>query len=184
MLIDAGTLQEISTAEAENIVAAQRKHLSRPKASVGAWLDESFIRKLHGDMFGEVWEWAGKYKSADQNLGVSKSQVPEAVAKLCGDVRFWEENKTFGPFDRAVRIHHRLAQIHPFRNGNGRHARMTSDIYLFSLGHPLPNWPSNLNKDGTRRDEYLKALKAADGGDYGPLLDWTKRLLPPPKTST
>ncbi|MBI4424426.1 MAG: Fic family protein, partial [Elusimicrobia bacterium] len=69
--------------------------------------------------------------------------------------------------------------IHPFRNGNGRHARLVADIYLRSHGHGLPVWPSApLAANGAARDEYLRAVREADLGDFLPLVGYTKRYLP------
>jgi hypothetical protein len=33
-----------------------------------------------------------------------------------------------------VRFHHRLVQIHPFLNGNGRHSRLMADLLVMQLG--------------------------------------------------
>ena len=41
--------------------------------------------------------------------------------------------KKIAPEEIAVRFHHRLVQIHPFPNGNGRHARLIADLSL--AGH-------------------------------------------------
>lgn len=49
------------------------------------------------------------------------------------DAVFWHENDTFTAVERAVRIHHRLVYIHPFRNGNGRQSRFVADLYLHSM---------------------------------------------------
>lgn len=72
---------------------------------------------------------------------------------------------------KATRIHHRLAQIHPFHNGNGRHARLIGDLYLFSLRGEKPIWPErDLSNDSRVRDEYISSLKNADAGDYSFLI--------------
>ncbi|HBL19186.1 MAG: hypothetical protein A2X36_14900 [Elusimicrobia bacterium GWA2_69_24] len=174
------TYQDLCTIEAENILAAMDKHLSRRKNSDGAWLDEPFIRKVHADMFGQVWRWAGKYRQTELNIGVAPHKVAEEIGRLVGDFRYWSsmQPERMSILERAVRLHHRLSWIHPFRNGNGRHARMAADIYLYSQRHPLPEWPSgDLLAEGEVRKRYLAALRAADQDDIESLLAFTKGLI-------
>ncbi|MEK7743588.1 MAG: mobile mystery protein B, partial [Elusimicrobiota bacterium] len=125
------------------------------------------------EMFGAVWAWAGRYRGVELNIGVAPHRIREETAKLCDDVWFWGSEAEDPPsvLERACRIHHRLAWIHPFRNGNGRHARLIADIYLKSYGEPMPVWPStDIARKGGVRDEYLAALRAGDQGDFKPLM--------------
>ncbi|MGY4498363.1 Fic-DOC domain mobile mystery protein B [Bradyrhizobium sp. GM24.11] len=87
------------------------------------------------------------------------------------NARFWVENNTFPPDDIAVRLHHRLTQIHGFPNGNGRHARMMADLLIEKLGGKPFSWGSgSIHDTGTLRTTYINALKAADNHDFAPLL--------------
>ena len=73
----------------------------------------------------------------------------------------------------AARLHHRLVQIHPFPNGNGRVARTFADLLLFSQGEERFRWgEGNLVNAGDVRERYIAALRAADARDYGPLLEF------------
>ncbi|MBI4371338.1 MAG: mobile mystery protein B [Elusimicrobia bacterium] len=171
----------LNAVETENIVRAVNEHLRPRKRRGAAWLTEDYVRRVHRDMFDSVWEWAGRYRDAELNIGVSKSRIREEVAKLCQDVAFWDGQKEnpLPVLERAVRLHHRLSWIHPFPNGNGRHARLMSDIYLHVNGCKLPEWPSSaLGGPGDVRAAYLDALRKADGGGFGPLVAYTKRFLP------
>ncbi|TBR23202.1 mobile mystery protein B [bacterium] len=172
------TYADLCVAEAENILAAQAKHLTR-RASPEKVLTEEFLRRLHRDMFGAVWDWAGTYRRVQTNVGVAPAAIREEAAKLCQDARFWDAADDGMPvLERAVRLHHRCVWIHPFPNGNGRHARMLADVYLFSHRHALPAWPSGLAGAGAARADYLAALKAADAGDHQGLVAFTRRFLP------
>jgi Fic-DOC domain mobile mystery protein B len=94
---------------------------------------------------------------------------------LFGDVRYWIENRTFSLDEIAVRFHHRLAAIHPFPNGNGRHARLIADLLIMELGRPAFTWGSrDLITQGEARARYLDAQKAADHGDIQPLLEFAR----------
>jgi fido (protein-threonine AMPylation protein) len=66
-----------------------------------------------------------------------------------------------------------MVQIHPFQNGNGRHARIAADVYLERcFGHEPVDWTAghNLQTMNERRALYIAALRTADAGDYTPLL--------------
>ncbi|CAH2032189.1 mobile mystery protein B [Trichlorobacter ammonificans] len=76
----------------------------------------------------------------------------------------------------AARFHHRLTAIHPFPNGNGRHARLMTDILLVHLLRQQRfSWGSgNLVSAGDCRQQYISALRAADRHDYGLLLAFAR----------
>ncbi|MDR1191079.1 MAG: Fic family protein [Verrucomicrobiales bacterium] len=63
----------------------------------------------------------------------------------------------------AVRFHHRLVQIHPFANGNGRHSRLAADLLAVELGSKPFTWGgNNLAAAGEIRARYIQALRLAD----------------------
>jgi fido (protein-threonine AMPylation protein) len=57
-----------------------------------------------------------------------------ALRQLLDDTKAWIRYRTYRPDEIAVRFHHRLVQIHPFPNGNGRHARLMADLLVMRLG--------------------------------------------------
>jgi len=179
LLIPVSTMDELSAAESHNVLKATVKRLRRRNNPKRQWLDEELIRVVHGEMYEDVWEWAGRYRAVELNIGVAPHRIREEIKKLCDDVWFWDSSKNnpISILERAGRLHHRLAWIHPFRNGNGRHARLISDIYLNAHRHPLPLWPSHdIARKGGVRDQYLAALRAADKSDFSPLVKLLSRL--------
>lgn len=137
---------------------------------------EKFICDLHKRMYSNVWNWAGKFRKTDKNIGVSKHQIPMQLKALCDDAMFWTENDIYAPIEIAIRFKHRLVSIHCFANGNGRHSRMMADIIVEKLFNQEPfSWgAANLSKASDARAVYLKAVKAADLNDYQPLLDFSR----------
>ena len=122
-------------------------------------------------MFGQVWTWAGEYRTTERNIGVSPFQIPMNVMNLFDDVKFWIENKTYSEKEIAVRLHHRLVQIHPFPNGNGRVSRIMADLCMRQMNKPALNWGSyDLSEINAIREKYILALRKADAGDYTELL--------------
>lgn len=139
-------------------------------------LNEIFVRELHRRMFGRVWRWAGKYRKSDKNIGGPWYQIGPRLSGLCEDTKLWIANGTEGPDEIAARFHHRLVLIHPFPNGNGRHARLLTDLLLASvLGRPKFTWGGvDLVKPGEAREKYISALHAADNHDLQPLLAFAR----------
>ena len=128
-------------------------------------------------MFGEIWEWGGKYRTVALNIGVDFHLIPEQIKLLCGDFNYWNSDKiSMSPLEIAARLQNRLTRIHPFSNGNGRHARLITDIYFYSVKLPLPKWPQiQLLSEGNQiRTRYIEAMKAADKEDCRELVAFMK----------
>ena len=135
-------------------------------------LSEQFVRKLHEKLFGKVWQWAGTFRQTEKNIGIDPIQIPQQLKLLLDDAQFWLANKTYPPHELALRFHHRLVKVHPFPNGNGRHARVMADVILAQMlaQKPIAWRDDSLNKKSEVRAEYIKALRLADQGDYERLL--------------
>ncbi len=139
----------------------------------GDIFDDAFVRKLHKRLFGDVWAWAGKYRLTRKNIGIDPYRISMHLRMLLDDARHWADHSVYPPLEAAARFHHRMVQIHPFPNGNGRHARVAADIMLEEVyDHPPIEWASgsDLQADNERRQAYINALRAADGNDFKPLL--------------
>jgi Fic-DOC domain mobile mystery protein B len=163
--------RELNEAEQENIARAQDWALKRRRDL----LNEKFVRELHRRMLGDVWRWAGKFRTSERNLGIAFYEIPVALRQLLDDTKAWIEYKTYPRDEIAVRFHHRLVQIHPFPNGNGRHARLMADLLVMELKGERFSWGSaNLQDAGEVRQRYIAALQAADGHDIGPLLAFAR----------
>ena len=165
---------DLNAAEQENIAkGAAWAHRRRGKAV--DQLNEDFAKTLHKQMFGEVWKWAGTYRQTERNIGIEAHRIPTEMPAMLGDVRYWVEHETHPPDEIAVRLHHRLTAIHPFPNGNGRHARLMADLLIARLGGQGFSWGSGSLADvGELRKRYVAGLKAADNHDVGPLLEFAR----------
>ena len=165
------TRSDLNIAEQRNILGAEQWAF-RGRKDV---LSEPFLRRLHHQMFREVWQWAGQYRKSARNLGVEAWQIHSLMAEMLDDVCFWVQEKIYPMDEIAVRFHHRLVWIHPFPNGNGRHARLTADLLLHQQGHPRFSWGQlNLQSPSVMRQRYIDALRAADDHDITPLLAFAR----------
>ncbi|MGJ4903150.1 mobile mystery protein B [Bradyrhizobium sp. HKCCYLS2058] len=167
--------QDLNEAEEANIIDGAAWARRRRGQKPADLLTEDFVKNLHKQMLGDVWDWAGTYRQTERNIGIDAFRIPTEVPALLDDVRFWVENKTYPPDEIAVRLHHRLVAIHPFPNGNGRHARLMADLLIERLGGEPFSWGGGSLADvGTLRARYVAALQAADNHDIGPLLEFAR----------
>jgi len=166
---------DLNEAEEENIVKGAAWARRQRGVKAIDLLNDEYVKTLHKQMFGEVWKWAGAYRQHEIDLGIAPHRIAPDMAVMLDDVRYWAANKTYPPDEIAVRLHHRLTQIHPFTNGNGRHARMMADLLIERLGGKAFTWGGGSLKDrGTLRNKYIGALQAADGHDIAPLLAFVR----------
>jgi len=135
-------------------------------------LTEHFIKKLHHNMFGNVWKWAGHFRNTGKTIGIDPLHIGTELRKLLDDTVFWIEKATYPVDEIATRFHHRLVYIHPFPNGNGRHTRIMTDLLLLKkLSADEFSWGTKKNSDPTlRRERYISSLREADKGSLDSLL--------------
>lgn len=130
-------------------------------------------------MFADVWEWAGQFRLRETNLGVNFHDISVYLHDLCEDVKaqVGDRTKLAYPADElAARFHHRLVSIHPFRNGNGRHSRLATDLLVRNLDQPPFTWGgAELSSSSATRSSYLSALRRADrDNDFTDLLAFAR----------
>ena len=166
------TRSELDKIEAENIRKAVVKYLAAKPSRRTAPFDLPWVLQLHREMFGDVWAWAGTIRTTVTNIiGVGPNQIEVGLAALLDDLAFSQQQGE-DELKQAVMLHHRAVHIHPFQNGNGRWARLLANIRLRVLGHQLTEWPEEtIGAESVIRNDYIAAIKVADDGEYGPLLD-------------
>lgn len=168
------TKEALNRWEQENILEAER-WLFAPRTRRRIEMTREFLLLVHGRVFDRTWRWAGQLRRTERNIGVDPRMIGVELRNLCDDASFWMEHGTYDLDETAARIHHRLVAIHPFPNGNGRHARMIADAVLFRGGRRRFTWGSaNLVEAGEVRRRYIIALRAADGHDIRPLLEFVR----------
>lgn len=162
---------DLNRAEFNNIAKAQSWAAARRRDI----LDFDSLIALHKQMYGQVWRWAGQFRATGKNIGVDPWRIGMDLHTLLEEVRFWVTHESWPPDELMARFHHRLAQIHPFPNGNGRHARMAADMLATQMAvEPLTWGRTNLDEASETRRRYIAALKAADRHDMGPLLEFVR----------
>jgi fido (protein-threonine AMPylation protein) len=139
------TRSELNEWEQANISEAFDWAFSSRRGRRPRLLSDTYVRRLHKRMLGKTWKWAGEYRTTERNIGIAPWQIGEQV------------------------------RIHPFPNGNGRHARLMTDVLLRSLGREPFSWGGgNLETAGDARTRYLEALRAADRGEFDLLVRFVR----------
>ena len=166
---------ELNVHEAENIRRATVKYLAHTPNKRTAPFRLSWVRRLHREMFGNVWVWAGRFRTHDLNIGVSWPQIEPGLQNLLDDLTHWK-NQGIDLNEQGAWLHHKSVQIHPFTNGNGRWARLLANIWLKQHKAGVIEWPETLIGTASEiRDQYLAAIKKADDGNYHELVSLHKR---------
>ncbi|MEQ8240375.1 MAG: mobile mystery protein B [Cyclobacteriaceae bacterium] len=123
------TKKELDEFEQQNIEEAIQWLMSRSFKTERVF-PEKYILDLHKCMFGQVWKWAGMFRTTQKNLGSDYWQVPVDLRMLLDDVMLWHSNQTFEPDELATIFKHGIVSIHCFSNGNGRHSRLVADVII------------------------------------------------------
>ncbi|AIE85940.1 mobile mystery protein B [Fimbriimonas ginsengisoli] len=131
------------------------------------------LRLLHKRMFGRTWRWAGQYRTTQKSIGVEAFRISTELLNLTEDVKCWLEFGSYPRGEIAARFHHRLVVIHPFPNGNGRHARLATDLLCERERWPRSLWGAAEGVEpGEVRSRYLDSLRQADRHDLSALISF------------
>ncbi len=159
------TRSELDEAEAENILEAFLKYTVSAEQLNTVQFDTLFLQQLHKDMLGNVWSWAGEFRTTQTSIGIEAVNIRQALYRLMDDLAFWETSWDYK--DTATKLHYSLVKIHPFLNGNGRCARLFTDLWLLSIRENMLEWgDEDINMVNASRGEYIRALQEADNGNY------------------
>lgn len=170
------TRAELNQLEQANILDAT-DWAARKHADI---LNATFLFSLHRRMFGRVWKWAGKPRKSNKTIGIDKAEIYTGLNNLFANTKYWIDHQTFEWDEIGLRFHHELVRIHPFVNGNGRHARLMTEILLESNGQPRFTWGATTSQDllqvqGELRNAYISALREADKGNFVPLREFVRK---------
>jgi len=164
--------------EKEGVKKAQKYilKLSNKEARVTPQL----ILEIHKVGFGFIFpDWAGKFRTIDVTVGKYEpphySRVPALVKSLCDDlgVRLKHlpsprdgEEFLADLISLLAWFQHRFVWIHPFKDYNGRLARLLTNLLLLNLGFPILTIRADTGKD---RNKYVEAMETADRQDFSKL---------------
>lgn len=169
------TRGDLNEVEAANVAKGYEQTLTHLPA-IEVIASDTFVRDLHKRLFGDVWRWAGTYRSHETNIGQRWIHIPASVRQATENFRFRFSGIAPSDVDKeCVAFHYEIVSIHPFSNGNGRLSRALADMASLSLGGEFFRWGErSIAAAGTTRAAYVAALRAADSGDFEPLLSFAR----------
>ncbi|HZT41224.1 MAG TPA: mobile mystery protein B [Chthonomonadaceae bacterium] len=175
LIPDLLTQADLNEFEARNIAQAET-WARRARGDNKNMLLLTTLRKLHQKMFDQTWKWAGSFRRYETNIGIAPEKIAIELQQLCDNTQYQIENDPEASWDElAVRFHWKLTAIHSFPNGNGRHARLATNILLRRNGQSTFTWGStSLIEAGRTRTEYMAALREADQGEIERLLRFVR----------
>jgi len=140
------------------------------------------IRHMHKLWLGDIYSWAGEYRNVNLSKGdfmfAPADRVPGLMRELEeGALRKYTPCRFQGMEDQAralAVVHTELVLIHPFREGNGRCARMLAVLMSLQAGLPALDF---FGVRGKERQRYIAAIHAGLGGDYEPMTEVFRRII-------
>jgi Fic family protein len=126
-------------------------------------IDHVVIQQIHEVVTAGIIDDAGKYRTRNVRItGAAKtppdwSKVTGQMDELIKEIARYKKH----PVEVAALLHHGFVRIHPFIDGNGRVARLLTNLYLIARGYP----PVVLKIED--RGKYYRFLKAAEAGNSG-----------------
>lgn len=122
-------------------------------------LNDHFVRDLHSRMFGRVWNWAGRFRRLELNIGCPPENIAVELRNALGTIAYrWTHTNDWTPRQLGIAVHAETVRIHPFVDGNGRTTRLLADLAFAAVQNPtelLFDW----DLDKTR---YIELLRAYD----------------------
>jgi hypothetical protein len=128
---------------------------------------DKLIREMHqlltGNLDAEKYR-PGQYKDRDNQVRLSDGSLSPYVSHVATPAAMHEliawwlgEGQKLHPVEQAAWLHYKFILVHPFRDGNGRTARLLTNLLLLQRGHGM-----TIFRAAERRRLYLDALRAVD----------------------
>jgi cell filamentation protein len=139
-------------------------------------LSTGLLQELHRRAFGHLYDWAGQWRKEVPNVGAylppDAYRVPMLLYEYVDELRHRQDQLPTEPTAQQVAgllayAHHHLVAIHPFTNGNGRTARLFTNLLAYSYGYQ--EVVLYQREQGEGRTLYLQAIRQADVYDLLPL---------------
>ncbi|QNJ89917.1 Fic family protein (plasmid) [Mycolicibacterium fluoranthenivorans] len=123
-------------------------------------LSDYFVRDLHTRLYGPVWDWAGRWRRAEVNIGVAPERIAVELRNALDNIAFrWEHTDDWTARELGIAVHAETVRIHPFTDGNGRTTRFLADLVFAAVQEPT-QWQYDWDLDKPR---YVALLRAYDG---------------------
>ncbi len=177
------TVQEMDQAEYDALEDAQDRYLD--VVTDKTVFSAKFIRKMHRDWLGGIYEWAGTYRTVEMSKGgftwppasrVAENMDRFEAAVLEPKTPFQPTNLQAATEDLAI-IHAELLLIHPFREGNGRLVRWLANLMCLQAGMSIPDFGFDVLGSSPVHGRYLQAVNQGYEQNYRAFADLFREAL-------
>ena len=163
-------LEATNLAEAYDLIEA----IAKEKREI----DHTTIQQIHEVVVRGIRVEAGKYRVHNVRITGATKTPPDfsKVTRMMDDLiaflnlnlnlNLQDKEKKEHPVKTTAFMHHKLVEIHPFTDGNGRVARLLTNLFLVKEGYP----PIVLRKE--ERGKYYRFLRLADEGNLEPFANF------------
>jgi cell filamentation protein len=169
---------EMDKIEADALIATQARYLGwiTPEVTFTA----SLICQMHRDWLGEIYTWAGQYRTVEMSkdgftwppaFRIADNMERFEQKILAVKTPFRPSSHTQAIYDMAE-IHAELLLIHPFRDGNGRLARWLIGLLCLQANIPEPEYGFTGKRSRKQHEKYLQAVICGYNQDYRALADF------------
>lgn len=136
-------------------------------------IDHVTILRIHEVVMAGILEEAGKYRTKNVRITGAAKAPPDwsKVVKLMDELIEKIARSKKHPVETAAFLHHRFVEIHPFIDGNGRVARLLTNLYLIAHGY------SPMVLKASDRGKYYSFLRAADAGNLAPFANFIAKAV-------
>ena len=165
--------EALNEQEAVGVATAERYLLEELDYPVD--LSMGLLQDLHRRAFGRLYDWAGQWRRTVPNVGSylppPAERVPQLLYEFIDELRHRQRLVATPTLPELARLlayaHHRLVAIHPFTNGNGRTARLFTDLLAYSYGYQGVVLYHREHSEA--RQQYLQAIRQADAYELASL---------------
>ena len=173
-------VRDMNEAESQALELAQDAALDR--YSVDHRITAADICTLHKLWLGPIYSWAGNYRSVNISRdGFRFAHAPLITGLMTalerGALRRYTPCRTAddpGIARALAEVHAELILVHPFREGNGRLARLLALLMALQAGLPPLNFSPLI---GRGKRQYIGGIHAAMGNDFAPLTKMFLRVI-------
>jgi len=179
-LVGVRSVREMARHESEALLAATRRLID--ETAVDQKFTAKDICRMHRLWLGEIYPWAGEYRQVNITKGdfmfAAAGQIPRLMREFeRGPLRKFTPCR-YDDIDEQSRalgiVHVELILIHPYREGNGRCARLLAMLMAFQAGLPALDFGGIR---GREKQRYIAAIRAGLNHDYEPITGVYRRII-------
>jgi len=158
--ITRAAIYDLEQAVQEQVVEEQLIAILEGSVGLGVLLTDRSLRNLHTQLYRDVWNWAGRLRTGELNVGVAPEQVAVELRASMDTIRYrWEHTSDWTARELGIAVHAEAVRIHPFVDGNGRSTRLLADLVFIAAqnGEEILQYDWELDKT-----QYIRLLREYD----------------------